>query len=121
MSTWTIFARLGELRDLAGHAIVEPHAEGQQQIGVIDRVIGVNAAVHAQHVERERMIAGKSAQAHHRRGHGNAGLADQLEQFFAGIGGNYAAAGINYRPLGCADQVGDFFDLSGLASSQSTR
>ena len=96
----------GELRDLAGHAIVEPHAQGQQQIGVVDRVVGVDAAVHAEHVQRERIVAGEAAQAHQRRGHGNARLADQRGQFVAGVGGDDAAAGVDHRPLGGADQRG---------------
>ncbi len=103
-----------EFRDLAGHPIVEAHAQGQKQVGVIDRVIGVNAAVHAQHVQGQGVIAGESAQAHDRGGHGNAGLADQFEEFLAGVGRDYAASGINDRALGIADPGGDFFDFLGL-------
>ena len=76
----------GELRHLAGHAIVEPHAEGQQQVGIVDGVVGIHAAVHAQHVQRERIVAGETAQAHQGRRHGNARLARQRGQFFAGLG-----------------------------------
>ena len=45
-------AVLGELFELAGHAVVEPHAQGDQQVGFVDGVVGVDAAVHAEHVER---------------------------------------------------------------------
>ena len=45
-------AVLGEFRHLARHAIVESHAEGQQQVGLVHGVVGIHAAVHAQHVER---------------------------------------------------------------------
>ena len=75
MSTWTILPCLANSRDLAGHAVVEPHAEGQQQVGVVDGVVGVDAAVHAEHVERQRIVAGEAAQAHQGHGHGNARLA----------------------------------------------
>ena len=36
-------AVLAELLDLAGHAVVEPHAERDQQIGLFDRVVRVHA------------------------------------------------------------------------------
>jgi hypothetical protein len=76
---------LGERFELAGHAIVEPHAQGNQQIAVTHRPIGIDAAVHPQHVETERVVIWKGAQAHHRHRDGNAGLLHQLAQFFAGI------------------------------------
>ena len=43
-------AVLGELADLARHAVVEADAEGQQQVGFVDGIVGVNGAVHAEHV-----------------------------------------------------------------------
>ncbi len=46
-------AVLGEFRHFAGHTVVEPHAKGQQQIGLVHGVIRIHAAVHAEHVERE--------------------------------------------------------------------
>ena len=87
---------------------------------VIDGVIGVNAAVHAQHVQAQRMIAGESAQAHDRGGHGNARLADQFEEFFAGVGRDYAASGINNRGLDSRIQEAIFSISSGLARSYPT-
>ena len=101
----------GELRHLAGHAIVEPHAQGQQQIGVVDRVVGVNAAVHAEHVQRKRIVAGKTAQAVQRGRHGDAKFAGQRGQLLGGVGDDHAAAGVDHRPLGAAQQLrhrGDF-------------
>ena len=40
-------AVLGKLAELAGDAVVEPDAQGQEQVGLVDRVIGVDGAVHA--------------------------------------------------------------------------
>ncbi len=66
-------AVLGELADLAGDAVVEADAEGQQQVGVVDGVVGVDGAVHAEHLQAQEMLAGEAAQAEQRQGHGNAG------------------------------------------------
>ena len=60
MSMWTILPCLANSRDLAGHAIVEAHAEGQQQVGLVDGIVGIHAAVHAQHVQRQRIVAGEA-------------------------------------------------------------
>ncbi len=54
-------AVLGELADLAGDAVVEAHAEGQQQVGFVDGVVGVDGAVHAEHLQAQEMLAGKAA------------------------------------------------------------
>ena len=93
----------GELRHLAGHPIVEPHAQRQQQVAVVHRVVGIDAAVHAEHVQRERIVAGEASQPHQGHGHGNARLSHQRGQFLAGVGGDHAAAGVDHRALGGAD------------------
>ena len=41
--------------DVAGDAIVEPHAERQQQVGFLNRVVDPGFAVHAHHADVERM------------------------------------------------------------------
>ncbi len=66
-------AVLGELAHLAGDAVVEADAEGQQQVGVVDGVVGVDGAVHAEHVQAEEVLAGEAAQAEQRQGHRDAG------------------------------------------------
>ena len=48
---------------IARDAIVEAHAEGEQQIGFLDRVIDPGFAVHAHHAEIQRMRRGESAEA----------------------------------------------------------
>ena len=66
-------AVLGELADLAGDAVVEAHAKRQQQVGVVDGVVGVNGAVHAEHLQAQEMLAGEAAQAEERQRHRDAG------------------------------------------------
>ena len=48
-------AVLGEFLDLASHAVVKAHAEREQHVGFVHRVVRVDRAVHAQPLERERM------------------------------------------------------------------
>ena len=43
-------------RQLAGDAIVEAHAEREQQVGFLDRVVDPGLAVHAHHAEVERVM-----------------------------------------------------------------
>ena len=73
-------AVLGELADLAGDAVVEADAEGQQQVGFVDGVVGVDGAVHAEHLQAEVVLAGEAAQAVQRQGDRNAGpLGERLQ------------------------------------------
>ena len=67
-------AVLGELADLARNAVVEADTQGEQEIGLVDRVVGEHRAVHAEHLQAEEVIAGKAAQAMDGEGHGDAGL-----------------------------------------------
>ena len=78
MSMWTILPCLANSVDLAGHAVVEAHAEGQQQVGVVDGVVGVDGAVHAEHVQAEVMIGREAAEAVDRQGDGDAGQLGEL-------------------------------------------
>ncbi len=87
---------LGELRQLAGDAIVEPDAERQQEIAVPHGAIAIHAAVHAQHVERQRIVARQRAQPHDRHHDRNAGDAHELPQFLAGVRRNDSATAIDH-------------------------
>ena len=63
----------GEGRELAGDAIVEAGAQRDDQVGVLDRVVGELGAVHAEHAQALRMGLGERALAvdggHDRRAH----------------------------------------------------
>ena len=69
MSMWIFLAFGAYARQLAGDAIVEPHAEGDQQVGVLDGVVDPGLAVHAHHAEVERMMRRQRADAEQRHGH----------------------------------------------------
>ena len=55
MSICTILACFGECRHLARHAVVEADADSDQQVAIAHGPIRVDAAVHAQHVQRQRI------------------------------------------------------------------
>ncbi len=57
ISTW-IFLEWGEyLVEVAGDAVVEAHAEGEEEVGLLDGVVDPALAVHAHHAEGERWWA----------------------------------------------------------------
>src|SRR5579884_366787 len=51
-----------ELGDFAGYPVVEAHADGQNDVGFVDRAVGPAMAVHAGHAEGERMCLGEGAE-----------------------------------------------------------
>ena len=52
-SRWAIIALRRELLHLAGDAVVEARADREQEIAVLDRVVGERRAVHAEHAQRQ--------------------------------------------------------------------
>ena len=73
MSMWIFFACGAYERQLAGDAIVEAHAEGQQQVGFLDRFVDPVLAVHAHHAEVERVMGRQAADAEQRHRDRNVG------------------------------------------------
>jgi anti-sigma factor ChrR (cupin superfamily) len=62
---------LGERREgrqLAGDPVVEPGAEGDEQVGLLQAGDGGDRAVHARHAQVERVAVGEGA-AGHQGGH----------------------------------------------------
>src|SRR5512147_2757804 len=57
--------------EVAGDAVVEAHAEGDEQIGFLDGMIDPGFAVHAHHAEVERMRSREGADAEQRHGNRN--------------------------------------------------
>ena len=49
------FALRRELGRIAGHAVVEARAQRDQEVAIVDRVVGERRAVHAEHAHRERV------------------------------------------------------------------
>ena len=117
-------AVLGELGHLAGHAVVKAHAEGQQQVGLVHRAVRVVGAVHAEPLQRERVVLGETADAHESRTHRDVRQLGEFQQFLRCAGGNNAAAHIEHRLLRLLDQAEQFIErevirfLVGLVAAQ---
>ena len=110
-------AMLGEGLHLACHAIVEPHPHRDQEVGLIDGVVGVDAPVHAEHVERERVVAGEHPQTHERHRDRDARLLDKRANLVCSVGGDHAAAGVDHGPLGPLDGGCNLRDLLRMGRS----
>jgi hypothetical protein len=48
---------------VAGDAVVKAHAEGEQEVGLLDGVVAVGLAVHAHHAQAQRVGGGQAAEA----------------------------------------------------------
>ena len=101
---------LGELGELSGDAVIEADSQGQQEVRIVHGVVGVDGAVHAQHVERKVMIAGNRSQAVHGHRHGNARLGGELAQLFMGIRGQHPPSAVDDGPLAARDGRDDLAD-----------
>src|SRR5262245_37090043 len=98
-------AVLDELTHFASHAIVKADTHGQHEIGFVDGNVGVLGAVHAEHVQRKRVIRGERAQTHHRGGHRAAQFFSQLHQQGTSVGTAHTAACIQDWATGRADEL----------------
>ena len=99
---------LGRKRgEASGHAVVETNAHGDQEIGVADGLVGGVGAVHAEHAEPLRMIAGERAEAHQGTGHRDVQVVGEVAEFFAGVGHDHAAAAEQQGPFRLVQGVHD--------------
>ena len=73
MSTWIFFALRRVGLEVAGDAIVEAHAERDQQVGFLNGRVDPRFAVHAHHAEVERMRRRQAADAEQRHRDRDAG------------------------------------------------
>ena len=97
-------AVLGEFADLARDAVVKADAERQEQVGLINGVVRIDGAVHAEHVQAKKMLTGESAEPVQRQGHGDAGLVREFRSSPAAPMDD-AAAGVNDGSFTGADQA----------------
>ncbi len=97
---------LGELAHLARDAIVETDTEGEQQVGVIDGIVRVDGAVHAEHLQAQIVLGRKAAQPVQGQGDRNASTFGEFLQRRRGARGDDAAATVDDRPLRSA-KLGD--------------
>lgn len=79
---------------LAGYAVVEARAHGQDQVGVVDGHVGGVGAVQAQHAEPQALVvAGEAAQPHEGGRHRDVQVSGQPGEGLVPVAGDDAAAG----------------------------
>ena len=103
-----------ELRQLAGHPVVEPGPHRDEDVGLGHGHIGAVGAVHAQHPHPQGVVAGESAQAHEGAGHRDLQARGELVEFLRAVRQHDAAPGIEHRPLGVEDHVQRPVHLPGI-------
>ena len=103
----------GELRDVPDDTVAEPRADRQKQVAFAHGAVAVNRSVHAEHAERQTVVARESRQCGHRSGHGNVGLFGELEEFRRGVRHHDAAAGEDDRAFCPFDRFGHITDFIG--------
>ena len=103
MSTWTILAFMANSVELAGDAIVEASADGDDEVGLGHRHVGGVGAVHAQHAERLRIARREAAEAHQGGRHRHVELLGQLQQLVGcALDVDHAAADVEHGLFGLA-------------------
>ncbi len=90
--------------EVAGDAVVEAHAQGHEQVGLLDRLVDPGLAVHAHHPQVERMRSGDAADAEQGHGNRDVGVLGKLPHDVAGAGGDDAVAGQDDRALRGLDE-----------------
>ena len=109
--------------ELGGDAVVDPHPDHHQKVGVLDRAQAPAGAHEAGHVQRQRVLGGEGADAQQRGADGDAGLFGQLQELGLGAAQEHAVADQDHRPLGLGQLAGDQPDCRqvGLQGGPVTR
>ena len=103
--------------DVAGHPVVEAHAERDQQVGFLDGGVHPGLAVHAHHAEVERMRGRDAADAEQRHRDRDVGVLGEPAHHVGGAGVDDAVAGEDQRPLGGVNHLDGAIEV-GLAGTQ---
>jgi hypothetical protein len=74
---------LGVRAQVARDAVVEAHAHGDDQVGVLDGLVDPRLAVHAHHAEVARVRGREAAQAQQRAGRRDVGLLHEVPEDLA--------------------------------------
>ena len=89
----------------AGNAVIESHAAGDEQVGLLDGLVDPGFAVHAHHAERELVRGREGAEAEQRGGNRNLQALGQGAELIHGIGFQDAVAGEDDGTLGREDEL----------------
>ncbi len=104
----------GEAVQLAGDAVVEAGAEGEQQVGLLQGGDGGDGAVHAGHAQVLRVAVREGAERHQGGDHRGAGQLGEDPQLGGGLRLDDAAADVQHRALGADQHLRGLADLLGV-------
>src|ERR1019366_9130904 len=104
----------GEGVELAGDAVVETGAEGDEKVAFGHAHVGGVTAVHARHADEVGMAGGQAAESHEGADGGEIDELDQFREFLGSLAEDGAAASVDEGPLGFPDQLGGAADLAGM-------
>ena len=108
--------RLGsEGADLACNAVIEPHADADDEVGLIDGPVVMGLAMHARHAQVQDVVALETADAEQRRHHRNLRALGQLGQFRECAGDDHAVTGEDQRSMRLVDELGGALDVAAVA------
>src|SRR4029079_6251168 len=97
--------------DVAGDAVVEAHADGEQQVGRLDRAVDVLPAVHAHEPVGERVSLVERADPEQGPRDGRVDLLGEPRQLRLGAGVENAVTGQDDRSLGSGKLRGGELEL----------
>ena len=79
---------------LAGDPVVEPRAEGDEEVGLLQGGDGGHGAVHTRHTQVQRVAVGDRAAGHERGDDRDLGEVDEGPQDLRGASPDHAAADV---------------------------
>ena len=101
--------------DVAGDPVVEPHADGEQQVRGLDRPVDVLPAVHPHVAVASGCVLVQGADAQQRPGHGDLRPLGKCPQLVPRLGDEDAVTGQDHRPARLLDLLRRQLELPGVA------
>ena len=98
-------AMLAELLHLAGHPVIKPDTNGQQKVGLVHRIIGIDGPVHPQPLQRERVGFGETADSHQGGGDRDLSALGEFRKLLRSIRGDHSPTAVDHRFLGGGDKT----------------
>ena len=105
------FGTLGEGVGVQSHTVTEPGADGNDEVGLINGLVGGVAAVHTQQPQIVRLAVAQHTGGHKGVGGGHTGLFQQVAQGLAARRAAHAAAKVDDRAFRFIDEPCGFLDL----------
>jgi hypothetical protein len=102
--------------EVAGHPVVEPGSEADDQVTALQAGDRCDGAVHARHAEVLGVAVGKGAAGHQRGEHRDPGHLGEHPQLLGGAGADHPAADVQHRTACLEDHPGGLAHLLGVRS-----